>query len=566
MSNLRARLEKIIALQGQALSEVIRRREPTSQLSHRDAILHFAQSDPTDGKSRTQWLIQTYIKDENFKLEDLGRAHAALAAFERFKPKLPIERRELCRLTRLHALEALVNPFVKAEAKARLERDLSSATGREKRRLEEMKARDESIVIQEGQDIPTIVVPMTEFASCWWGRGTKWCTASNKNNVFNEYHEDAPLIIIVCPATSDEYSFLNAKFQAYVTKSTFQFMDETDTRVDSDIVKERWNEFQSLVYWMLKQNGRVLEYVPEEHRTPELCRMAIEQNGMALEFVPNDLKSPISLEMRSSRDLTPSHWEEHETSDLCRLAVEQNGWALKHVPEEQRVPELCRIAIAQHGMALQFVSEERRTHELCCLAIEQNGMALYAVPKRLRTPELYRLAVKQNGQALCHMPEDERTPELCDLAVEQNGMALYAVPHDLISSRYEDRRTFRLCNIAIKQNGGALYAVPKEQRTLELCRLAVVQNGLALAHVPGKYRTPELCWLAIEQNVEALVYVPEHHKTAELCYLAFKRGGLALRYIPEKYRTPELMALIPSVQPKWNLDILQGLCPQSKPA
>jgi Domain of unknown function (DUF4116) len=546
MSDLRSRLNKILELHAQALSEAVNLREPNSQeaqLNAKDLVLRFAGADPTDGKSRTQWLIKTYILDEQFKLEDLGRVDAALAAFERFKRKLPVEQRELSQYKSLRDLEELVAPFVKAEAKARLERDLSSATGREKRRLEELKARDESIVLQEGKGLPTIAVPMTEFASKWWGRGTQWCTAAENNNAFTQYHQDAPLIIIVCPD--------GVKFQMNAKPNTFLFMDNTDKKVSKETIHERWNEFQSLFYWAIQHDGRTLHAVPEDYRTLELCRLAVEQNGLALYYTPKDYRTP----------------------ELCRLAVEQNGNALTYVPGEQRTPELCRLAVEQNGEALKYVSEI--TPELCRIAVEQNGWALQYVPHDLtsgradapqeepsfaskspsykdqRTTELCLLAVEQNGEALRHVSEHKKTPELCRIAVIQNGMALNYMPRE--------QKTLDLCRLAVVQNGMALEFVPAEHRTSELCRIAVQRNGRALRHVPPNKKTSELYSLAVQQNGRALDYVPEKKKTFELCSIAVQQDGSALFYVPEKHKTPKLIALISPIQPKWHPDILQGL-------
>jgi Domain of unknown function (DUF4116) len=530
MSDLRARLSKITELHGQALAEAVGQREPNSQeaqLLCKDLFLRFAGSDPTDGKSRTQWLVKTYIRDEQFKLEDLGRVDAALAAFERFKRKLPVEQREINHLKTLSALEALVDPFVKAEAKARLERDLSTATGREKRRLEEWKARDESIIVQEEKGLPTIAIPMTEFSSKWWGRGTQWCTAAENNNMFAKYHEDAPLVIIVCPD--------GAKFQMYVKSNKFQFMDNTDKTVDEKIIMERWSEFKSLIYWAVQYNEHILDYVPIEYRTSELCLLAVEQNRIAFQYVP---KNQI-------------------TKDLCRLAVQKDGEALYYIPANQLTPELCRMAVEQDGLALDYVHPNKRTPKLCQIAIEQNGMALKHVPDKKKTPELFRLAVKQNGYAIHYIYRSYKTPELCRLAVEQNGRALQYVP--------EEYGTHELYQLAIEQDGDALEFVPENEKTLDLCRLAVRQYGQALADVPTNYRTPELCLLAVQQNGLALKSVPGNKRTYELCRVAVEQNGRALADVPKNKRTPELLALIPTVGPKWNPDILQGLGHQYKP-
>jgi Domain of unknown function (DUF4116) len=574
MSDLRARLNKILDLHGQALAEAVGQREPKSTeacLSDRDLVLRFAGSDPTPGKSRTQWLIKTYIADEQFKLEDLGRVDAALAAFERFKRKLPVEQRELSRLTRFRDLEALVDPFVKAEERARLTRDLSSATGRELRRLEEAKARDESIIIQEGKGLPTIAVPMTEFASKWWGRGTQWCTAADKNNAFAQYHQDAPLIAIVCPD--------GAKFQMHVQSDTFQFMDNTDENVSEETIRERWNDFQALLYWAIEQNGEALYYVPNEYRTPELCRIAIKQNGLALYSVPTNHRTPEVCRMavqQNSRalDYVPENERIAELCrlaveqdgnallfvnkippGLCRLAVKQNGQALRYVPEHKKTSELCRLAVEQDGLALQLILENERTTELCRLAIEQNGMALQYVPENKRTHELCCIAVEQDGEALQYVPENLRTPELYRMTIEQNGMVLRYVPNSI----EKDYRTLDLCRSAIEQNGGALRFVPKDKRTSELCRLAVQHYGLALEYVPKDEKTSDICHLAVEQNGLALQYIPKNKKTPELCRIAIKQNGNVLPFVPKEHKTPELLALISPMHSEWHPDVLQGL-------
>jgi Domain of unknown function (DUF4116) len=590
MSDLRARLRKILDLYGQTLFDVAVQREPNdfafaqrldckswkcatsleAQLSAQDLVLRFAGADSTDGKSRTQWMVKTYIADEHFKLEDLGRVHAALTAFERFKRRLPMEQRELSRLKSLRDFEALVAPFLKAEAKARLEQDLSSATGREKKRLEEWKAWDESIVIHNnlkascrvGEGLPTIAVPMTEFASCWWGKGTTWCTAAEKDNRFISYHVDAPLIVVICQD--------GEKFQAYVTESHIQFMDATDTGIQEKTIRARWHEFKSLLDWALLQNGLALKFVPEDFRTPELCQIAIEQNGMALQYVPECKRTP----------------------ELYRLAIERDGWALGFVPEDKKTLEICQIAVQHDGDALRYVPydlissradalqeeslfagkslgcENNKTPELFRMAVEQNGGSLYYIPKDQRTPELCRLAVEKDGEALEYVPEQQRTPELCQIAVERNGLSLSYVP--------ENYRTPELCRLAIKQDGRALGSVPRNNITPEICYLSVGQDGRALQFVPPNYKTFRLCRFAVERNGWALRFVPrdlilsstftsispicEENKALELCILAIKQNGQTLDYVPEKYRTPELLALIPPSQPKWHPDILHRLC------
>jgi Domain of unknown function (DUF4116) len=334
MADMRSRLEKILDKHGSALHDAVCQREAKSrklQLSNKDLVLQFAGADPTDGKSRTQWLAKTYIADADFKLEDLGRAYVALQAFEQFKRKLPIEQRELSKIKSLRKLEALMDPFMKAKEKARLNLDLSSVTGREKRRLEELKAREESIIIQEGNGLATIVSPKTEFAACWWGRGTKWCTAAEKNNAFFDYNNDAPLIILVCPD--------GEKFQTYLTSNKVTCANALDEHVGKQSVKERWDDFRPLLSWMMEKNGCALCYVPEDYITFDLCYRCVKNNGLALKYVP----------------------EKFKTEELCLKSVENWGTALKFVPERYKTPKMCYKSARRMSGARKYIPNNHYT-------------------------------------------------------------------------------------------------------------------------------------------------------------------------------------------------------------
>jgi hypothetical protein len=65
-----------------------------------------------------------------------------------------------------------------------------------------------------------IVVPETEEAACYYGKGTKWCTAGDRNNQFNHYHGQGRLYIIINKQDPSE------KFQFHFEAK--QFMDVMD--------------------------------------------------------------------------------------------------------------------------------------------------------------------------------------------------------------------------------------------------------------------------------------------------------------------------------------------------
>lgn len=65
----------------------------------------------------------------------------------------------------------------------------------------------------------TVIVPKTEEAAKLYGKGTKWCTAAEKNNMFGYYNEDGPLYILISKKDG-------SKFQIHFP--TEQYMDAQD--------------------------------------------------------------------------------------------------------------------------------------------------------------------------------------------------------------------------------------------------------------------------------------------------------------------------------------------------
>jgi hypothetical protein len=70
----------------------------------------------------------------------------------------------------------------------------------------------------------SIIVPETEESACYYGKGTKWCTAGNTNNQFNYYNRQGDLYILINKQDPSE------KFQFHFESS--QFMDVMDRQID----------------------------------------------------------------------------------------------------------------------------------------------------------------------------------------------------------------------------------------------------------------------------------------------------------------------------------------------
>ena len=537
---------------------------PEGQIPAHVVRLILEKADPTQNKGMTSWLVRQYAEG-NLRLEDLGTANETLTMFRRYAPRLEIRQRDLGQYQSLAAVWEAVIAFANAE-----EQQIS---GKAQKALDRDKAYAESRILRQDPDGFTITVPLTEFSAKWWGRGTRWCTAAEKDNQFWHYHKDAPLIVVVIPELKEK-----GKFQLWSSKTDTILMDATDTEVTKDVVAANWAHFKDLILHAVWSNGlalryvpagfhtvemcsravaqigEALRYVPETLRTEEMCHIAVAGNGLALSDVPKKLCTEAMCETAVAQNGSALAWTPNplRTEEICRIAVTKNGWSLEWVPEHLRTKELCMIAVEEHGEALQHVPRNLRRAGICQIAVRQDVGVFRWVPKHIQTEGFYRATLEQNGMALSAVPEHLRTEELCKIAVTQNGKALSWVPKEL--------RTENLCHIAVTQTGWALQHVPEVLRTEQLCNIAVAQEGGVLRSVPHFLTTEALCKIAVTQDGWALQYVPEAMRTEEICLIALSTSEHMAKYVPDaiKEKLPHIFQPVLR-QPNWAPALLDEL-------
>ena len=414
------------------LHEAVRKREPGRpevQLSPDELLARFRASDPTRNAACLPWLLRTYASG-GYRLEDLSKAHDTLVTFARLRGLLPNTAtidgetrnpRKLGSHITLASLWKAVAPLVEAERLAEESRD------GEKEDTDKERALSQSRVIHRS-DRMVVAVPMTQEASCWWGKGTQWCTAAREGNAFEEYYNDAPLIIVCLRKSGDLPA---RKLQLYVHADDMQFMDENDGQVSPELILERWHDLEPLIRWALSRNEMALAYVPEHLRTEVMCLELVGRNGQALYHVPVPLRTETICMAAIISNGEVLHYvpEYLRTETICSAAVTQYGFALKHVPKPLRIEAVCVTAVGSNGQALTYVPESLRTEAVCLTAVEGSGWALEFVPELLRTKALCLAAVEQNGWALQYVPNPLRTEVICLAAVEQNGQAIEYVPN-----------------------------------------------------------------------------------------------------------------------------------------
>ena len=530
------------------LHDAVCRREPgrpEAALSPDELLSRFRAADPTRNAACLPWLLRTYAAG-GYRLEDLSKAQDTLVTFARLRGQLPNtdtidgetrNPRKLGSHTTLASLWNAIAPLVDAESLAQEnEADEQEDTDRE-------RALSQSRVLHRSNRM-VVAVPLTEEASCWWGQGTRWCTAARNNNAFQEYHKDAPLIVVCLRKSGDLPA---RKLQLHVHAGGMQFMDENDARVSPEFILERWRDLETLFHWAVNRYELALAHIPEHLRTEAICLTTVDRYGYALGYVPEPLRTEAICTAAVGENGRALHYipEPLRTEAMCLAAVGSNAMALFYVPEYLRTEAICITAVMQDARALTYVPEPLRTETICTVAVDRNGLALEYVPKHLRTEAACTVAVGNDGLALAYVPKHLRTEAICTVAVDRNRLALAYVPRPL--------RTEAIYTTVLEQDGWALACVPKHLRTEAICTTAVEQNGFALSYVPKPLRTKAICLAAVGRNGHALAYVPKPLRTEAICTVAVGNDGQALRYVPYSLRT-EVLCLVAIGNSIWALE------------
>ena len=139
-----------------------------------------------------------------------------------------------------------------------------------------------------------IVIPEDQTAACYYGQGTRWCTAAKtSSNYFNHYSKDGPLYILLPKQPKHD----GEKYQLHFESE--QFMDENDYTVEN-LVTLLEHRFGNLLPWFQEHEPAIREWImfaPDEYLKEPL----IEIGEIAMEHV---------WEMVNDWEINDDYWYE----------------------------------------------------------------------------------------------------------------------------------------------------------------------------------------------------------------------------------------------------------------
>lgn len=165
----------------------------------------------------TQWVVNQFLSDKITYMKIKQELGQTIKNFDKYKRVL--EKKDI---NRYETFDELVDAVWLAHTSGN-----DPVSKREQEKLEKDKffSTGDAEVFYQDSNIK-IVIPHTEESSCYFGKGTKWCTAGEQDNRFDDYNRRSPLYIIMPKGEQ--------KYQLWFGSSSVQFMDSKDVQITQE--------------------------------------------------------------------------------------------------------------------------------------------------------------------------------------------------------------------------------------------------------------------------------------------------------------------------------------------
>lgn len=395
-----------------------------------------------------------------------------------------------------------------------------------------------------------------------------------------------------------------AKYIPYPDICLNIFKDAVDIYDASDVLKTFPDKVinKEIALEAIKQDIDCFSFIPQEIRTAGFYDEAVKINGWMLQYVPEDMKTPQMC--LAAKDASPDLGYEHlglvsyvPFSEVCKEYLKEAAGnvdvyeVFTAIRKNVLNPDIVQLAVDLDAGCFKFVPDNLKTEKLCLKAIQETGAfgeVFDYIPEHLRTKKIYKLAVETNETALKWVPEKKRRYEMCLSAVERDGYQLEFVP--------ERMKTKQICQTALDncekpvniQNYHIMPDIPYPDIILkaiekfksktepvplyssinekayneEIAKKAVTADGACYGFVPVRLRTEELALLALyhtHQVRDILMLTPDKYCSPKLCEMAVFMLPEAIRLIPENQRTPELYLMATQKNPLLKEDVPEDI-------
>lgn len=217
-------------------------------------------------------LIESAMRiDESFKTaqEKFSEVHDNEQEVKEYIEKF----KELAKRNIIKGQDKDIGKWIKAGWESFKEIIDQSSTQQSKRQYKK-KVKSDSITVYEDDD-KMVVIPLSEKASCYYGKNTQWCTAaSSSRNYFNDYfgEKEVTLFYVLYKNTGDKIAAAR-----YPDGVAYEYFDQQDSVMRAmEFEEETGFSYENLDQWY-DENEQHIEKAREKFNPKAIIKNAVEK-------------------------------------------------------------------------------------------------------------------------------------------------------------------------------------------------------------------------------------------------------------------------------------------------
>ena len=186
--------------------------------------------DPSETKKYFNWMVDSYYKNHSFNPSSIVNAVEDFEVnIDKFTPE------------NLTGMDGVSDKILRSpkDINNYIVPELIKIVNQVKqiKSKREIKKEGAEVIYEDSRWL--ILVPLTQEASCYYGSGTKWCTAAREGNRFEQYTRDGYLIYFLDKTREDGRFYKMALlFKIYgTTQISYDWYDEQDKDFDGGMIE-----------------------------------------------------------------------------------------------------------------------------------------------------------------------------------------------------------------------------------------------------------------------------------------------------------------------------------------
>ena len=259
---------------------------------------------------------------------------------------------------------------------------------KEKTKSQTKQSKKKDTIIAHEDDEKMVVIPLTKDASCFYGKGTKWCTSSTEstNYFVKDFYLDKTVLIYIFMKNSGE------KYAAgYYPKdrNKFDYYNELDQGISREQFESNTGlKSTHLKSWMVEYKETINKAMDLNNASEEVKLDAVNEMGNAIEYIDNP-SDDMKLAAVKDHPFSIKHID-NPSEEVQLAAVKNNGNVIQRIDNPSE--EVQKAAIKERANALSHIDNPSEDVQL--FAVENRPISI----EHIKNPsEKIQLAAIKNS-------------------------------------------------------------------------------------------------------------------------------------------------------------------------